>query len=237
MTMLSAPKAAVLVFPGSNCDSDCKEAITHSLNWPVDFRWYQDDTSLLEYDLILLPGGFSYGDYLRCGALAKQAPVMKPLKEAAQAGRTVVGICNGFQILTEAGLLPGALVKNKTPGFWCERQVSLTVEQFDTPVTRAYQAHPNICLPVAHGEGCFVADEATLNQLEATKQVVFRYATDTPNGSMRRIAGICNETRNVIGLMPHPERMVRDVPSAAGWHQEGLPFFKSLALTSVTEAL
>ena len=197
-------------FLGSNCDEDCAEAVRNVMNAHAVFLW-QDDTSTepLEtlVDAIIIPGGFSYGDYLRCGAMANRSPLMARIKAFANAGFPVLGICNGFQILTESGLLAGALVANTNQQFLCEQHTQLRVEQTKAPFTSAYQPNQLVDFPIAHGEGCFTADETTLAQLEANGQVVFRYeAGGAVNGSAKGIAGICNEAGNVLGLMPHPER-------------------------------
>jgi phosphoribosylformylglycinamidine synthase len=196
-------KFGVVVFPGSNCDHDCWYSTSHDLGAHSEFIWH-DSTSLGDVDAVILPGGFSYGDYLRCGAIAKFSPVMSAIKKFAAEGGLVLGICNGFQILTESGLLPGALVRNRDLKFIC-RQVELTVETTNSPFTALAQKGQQLRIPIAHGEGCYVADERTLDQLEAEDRVLFRYSTN-PNGSMRNIAGILNKGRNVMGMMPHPDR-------------------------------
>jgi phosphoribosylformylglycinamidine synthase len=193
----------VVVFPGSNCDHDAWYAISHNLGQPCDFIWH-DSTSLGNVDAVILPGGFSYGDYLRCGAIAKFSPVMKAVRKFAADGGMVLGICNGFQILVESGLLPGALLRNRDLKFVC-RQVTLRVETTNSPFTSAAKRGQLLTVPVAHGEGCYFADDRTLDELEAEDRVVVRYA-DNPNGSLRDIAGVLNAGRNVMGLMPHPER-------------------------------
>ena len=196
-------RIGVVVFPGSNCDHDASYAVQHNLKHQADFIWHQSG-SLGPVDAVILPGGFSYGDYLRTGAIAKFSPVMAAVKKFADAGGPVLGICNGFQVLTEAGLLPGALVRNANLKFVC-RTVPVEVVTTDSPFTRDAVKGQLLQLPVAHGEGCYVADEATLDQLEAEDRVALRYR-DNPNGSMRNIAGIFNKARNVMGMMPHPER-------------------------------
>ncbi len=193
----------VVVFPGSNCDHDAWYAVSHNLGQPAEFIWH-DSTSLGNADAIILPGGFSYGDYLRCGAIAKFSPVMAAVRKFADDGGLVLGICNGFQILVESGLLPGALVRNRSLRFVC-RNVTLRVETVNTPFTSAAAKGQLLTVPVAHGEGCYFADQRTLDMLEAEDRVVVRYL-DNPNGALRDIAGICSERRNVMGLMPHPER-------------------------------
>lgn len=196
-------KVGVVVFPGSNCDHDAWYAITANLGQKAEFIWHQD-TRLGDVDAVILPGGFSYGDYLRCGAIAKFSPVMAAVKKFAAEGGLVLGICNGFQILVESGLLPGALVRNRTLKFIC-KPVALRVETTDSPFTCRASKGQILTIPIAHGEGCYVADQRTLDELEAEDRVVFRYL-DNPNGSMRNIAGILNRERNVLGMMPHPER-------------------------------
>ncbi|AJY74344.1 phosphoribosylformylglycinamidine synthase subunit PurQ [Paenibacillus beijingensis] len=197
-------KFAVIVFPGSNCDIDCYKAV-EAIGQPVDYVWHTA-TDLSDYDAILLPGGFSYGDYLRCGAIAQFAPVMGEVVKAAEAGKLVLGICNGFQVLTESGLLPGKLMRNRNLKFLCH-QSELEVMSNKTPFTNQYSEGEVINIPIAHGEGNYYCDEETLAKLEANGQIVFRYANGgNPNGSLRDIAGICNERGNVLGMMPHPER-------------------------------
>lgn len=197
-------KFAVLVFPGSNCDIDCYKAV-EEIGEQVDYVWHTT-TDLSAYDAILVPGGFSYGDYLRCGAIARFADVMNEVKKAAEQGKFILGICNGFQILTEAGLLPGALIRNTGLKFRCH-QTPLVVANNETAFTSDYEAGEQIMIPIAHGEGNYYCDEATLAELEANKQIVFRYAQGTnPNGSINDIAGISNKAGNVVGMMPHPER-------------------------------
>jgi len=193
----------VVVFPGSNCDHDAWYAFTNNLGRKSEFIWH-DSASLGNVDAIVLPGGFSYGDYLRCGAIAKFSPVMKAVRRFAQDGGLVLGVCNGFQILVESGLLPGALVRNRGLRFRCH-SVALRVETTNSPFTSALQKDQVLNLPIAHGEGCYYADERTLDELEADDRVAFRYC-DNPNGSLRDIAGVLNKERNVMGMMPHPER-------------------------------
>jgi phosphoribosylformylglycinamidine synthase I len=195
---------AVIVFPGSNCDIDCYKAVGGTINQPVEYVW-QTSTDLSKFDLILIPGGFSYGDYLRTGAIARFAHVMEAVKHAAAAGKYVLGICNGFQILLEAGLLPGAMRRNNTMKFRCS-QATLRVERTDTPFTTQYKLGETISIPIAHGEGNYYCDEETLSRLERNRQIVFRYDGWNPNGSVSDIAGIVNEYGNVLGMMPHPER-------------------------------
>jgi phosphoribosylformylglycinamidine synthase len=196
-------KVAVVRFPGSNCDADAWHAAAGA-GHGATFVWHRS-TDLGGADVVVLPGGFSYGDYLRAGAIARFSPVMHAVAAHARAGRLVVGICNGFQILCEAGLLPGALARNAGLAFVC-RAVTIRVEATDTPFTAAYHPGQLLRAPVAHGEGRYVADPATLDQLERDGRIVFRYVGDNPNGALRDIAGITNEGRNVLGMMPHPER-------------------------------
>jgi len=204
-------KAAVIRFPGSNCDQDAVLALTE-LGVPTDYVWHKE-TSLEGYDLVILPGGFSYGDYLRCGAIARFSPIMKAIKDHAAAGKLTMGICNGFQILCEAGLLPGALIRNRSLHFVCQHQ-HVRVEDISNPFLNLGQTGGLLRIPIAHGEGSYTADPATLRELNHKGRVLLRYtdaigaATDAanPNGSAENIAGICNEARNVFGLMPHPER-------------------------------
>ncbi|WP_424766991.1 phosphoribosylformylglycinamidine synthase subunit PurQ [Paenibacillus sp. sgz302251] len=200
-------KFAVLVFPGSNCDIDCYKAVEDTIGQPVDYVWHTA-TDLSSYDAILVPGGFSYGDYLRCGAIAQFADVMSEVKKAAEAGKYILGICNGFQILTEAGLLPGALIRNNGLKFRCH-QSQLEVVNSSTPFTNQYSQGELIHIPIAHGEGNYFCDDETLAELKANNQIVIRYAGDTnPNGSVENIAGISNKAGNVVGMMPHPERAI-----------------------------
>jgi phosphoribosylformylglycinamidine synthase subunit PurQ / glutaminase len=193
----------VVVFPGSNCDHDAWYAVTHNLGHQADFIWH-DSSSLGNADAVILPGGFAYGDYLRCGAIAKFSPVMAAIRKFAADGGLVLGICNGFQVLVESGLLPGALLRNRDLKFVC-RETTLRIETTNTPFTAAAQRGQLLRVPVAHGEGCYFADARTLEMLEKEDRVVVRYL-DNPNGSLNDIAGICSERRNVMGLMPHPER-------------------------------
>lgn len=206
MSEKAAMNVAVLVFPGSNCDIDCYKAVEQTIGQPVEYVWHEAK-DLSKFDLILVPGGFSYGDYLRSGAIARFSPVMEEVRKAADAGKFVLGICNGFQILLESGLLPGAMRRNKTLKFVCA-QSTLEVANNDTAFTRNYAAGEKIQIPVAHGEGNYYCDEETLARLTANRQIVFRYSGDNPNGSVADIAGIVNERGNVLGMMPHPERAV-----------------------------
>ncbi|PYI50035.1 phosphoribosylformylglycinamidine synthase subunit PurQ [Paenibacillus flagellatus] len=199
-------KFAVLVFPGSNCDIDCFKAVEQTIAQPVEYVWHTA-TDLSAYDAILVPGGFSYGDYLRCGAISRFAPVMNEVVKAAEQGKFILGICNGFQILLESGLLPGAMLRNRTLKFRCH-SAALRVENNGTPFTTQYAKGEVIDIPIAHGEGNYYCDDATLAELKANNQIVFRYHGDNPNGSVDDIAGICNKQGNVLGMMPHPERAV-----------------------------
>lgn len=214
-------KFAVIVFPGSNCDLDMYHAVKDELGEEADYVWH-DSTDLSSYDGILLPGGFSYGDYLRCGAIAQSSPVMDEVKKAVEAGKPVLGICNGFQILTEAGLLPGILLRNKNLKFIC-RTVSLKVENAHTLFTNEYMNGQEIRIPIAHGEGNYYCDDATYEELKKNNQIVLSYADDF-NGSRNNIAGIVNERGNVLGMMPHPERAVSDLIGGS----DGLSLFKSI---------
>jgi phosphoribosylformylglycinamidine synthase len=196
-------KIGVVVFPGSNCDHDAWYAVQHNLGHQAEFIWH-DSAALGNVDAVILPGGFAYGDYLRCGAIARFSPVMSAVRKFADDGGLVLGICNGFQILVESHLLPGALLRNVGLKFVC-REVTLRTETADSPFTNALRKGQLVHAPVAHGEGCYYADERTLDELEAEDRVVLRYL-DNPNGSLRDIAGILNKGRNVMGMMPHPER-------------------------------
>ena len=196
-------KAAIIRFPGSNCDQDC-EFVLREQGFDAEFVWHKD-ASAEGYDLIVLPGGFSYGDYLRCGAIARFSPIMKSVVEQAAKGVLVLGICNGFQILCESGLLPGALVRNRDLRFICEH-VQLRVENTANPFLAASRVGDVLNIPIAHGEGNYVCDESTLEQLKAEGRILLRYSGSNPNGATDHIAGICNASRNVFGLMPHPER-------------------------------
>jgi len=232
-------KFGVVVFPGSNCDHDAFYAIGKILEKPVEFIWHQSE-DLAGCDAIILPGGFSYGDYLRTGAIARFSPVMKSVEKFAKSGGMVLGICNGFQILCEAGLLPGAMMRNSGLRFIC-RPVHIRVEETDTPFTCAAQQGQILKIPIAHSDGNYTVDEDTLAALEKNRQIVFRYTTrdgvgrsaaareeadaaGNPNGSMHNIAGVCNRERNVAGLMPHPERAVESALDSA----DGLVIFRSM---------
>lgn len=202
----------IIVFPGSNCDRDAEMVVRDLLKLPVRMVWHQEK-DVSDLDLIIVPGGFSYGDYLRCGAIARFSPAMAATVRHAEQGKLVLGICNGFQVLTEMGLLPGALMRNRDLHFICDR-VQLRVDRADLPWTHEYKTGEIITIPIAHGEGCYYADSQVLEELEAHNQVVFRYCDRTgtvdersnPNGSLNNIAGICNRQGNVLGMMPHPER-------------------------------
>jgi phosphoribosylformylglycinamidine synthase subunit PurQ / glutaminase len=223
-------KFGVVVFPGSNCDRDVAYVTQAILRQPTRMVWHEE-TDLSDIDLIIVPGGFSYGDYLRCGAIARFSPVMKAIVSHAEQGKLVLGICNGFQVLTEAGLLPGALVRNRDLHFICDR-VSLRVEQTRLPWTQAYAPGAVIVLPIAHGEGRYYAEPDTLKELEDNDQVMFRYCSATgelseaanPNGSLNQIAGICNRQGNVLGMMPHPERAADPVLGGC----DGLKLFEGV---------
>ncbi|MFL5538090.1 MAG: phosphoribosylformylglycinamidine synthase subunit PurQ [Longimicrobiaceae bacterium] len=224
-------KIGVVTFPGSNCDYDCYRAVKDALGAEAVFLWHRDH-DLQGVDAVFLPGGFSYGDYLRAGAIAAHSPIMREVKAFAADGGPVAGICNGFQILCEAGLLPGGLMRNRTLKFR-SRPVHLLVERADTAFTGEYVVGDVLKIPIAHGEGCYFADPEVLDELEANGQVVFRYCDDeglvspaaNPNGSARGIAGIINASGNVLGMMPHPERAIEPLLGST----DGLGFFRSLA--------
>ncbi|MFM2429222.1 MAG: hypothetical protein RLZZ511_435 [Cyanobacteriota bacterium] len=223
-------KFGIVVFPGSNCDRDMAWITQGILGQPTRMIWHED-SDISDIDVMVVPGGFSYGDYLRCGAIARFSPVMQATRNHAEQGKYVLGVCNGFQVLTEAGLLPGALMRNRDLHFICDR-VPLKIERTDTPWTHAYQQGQIISVPVAHGEGCYYADADTLKAIEDNGQVLFRYCdangnvTDDANinGSLNNIAGICNAQGNVLGMMPHPERCA----DAALGNTDGLGLFKAL---------
>jgi phosphoribosylformylglycinamidine synthase len=233
-------KFGVVVFPGSNCDHDAFYAIGNVLHKPVEFIWHQSE-DLANSDAIILPGGFAYGDYLRTGAIARFSPVMKSVEKFAHSGGMVLGICNGFQILLEAGLLPGAMMRNAGLRFIC-KHVHIRVEETNSPFTCAAQQGQILTIPIAHSDGNYTCDEETLADLERNRQVIFRYTTadgsddaaGNPNGSMANIAGICNRERNVAGLMPHPERAVEAALDSA----DGLTIFRSMieVLVGATKA-
>ena len=226
-------KFGVIVFPGSNCDHDAYHVLSKHVGQPVDFIWHKQ-TDLSEYDALVVPGGFSYGDYLRAGALARFSPVMSAVKDFAAQGKFVFGICNGFQILCEAGLLPGALIRNRDLHFIC-RHINLRVENRDTPFTRETEADKILSIPIAHAEGNYVCDDETFQKLEENGQIVFRYCDEdgiisdkaNPNGARSNIAGICNENRNVLGMMPHPERACEGILGS----NDGRDIFRSLTKT------
>jgi phosphoribosylformylglycinamidine synthase len=223
-------KFGVVVFPGSNCDHDAFYALGNVLQQSVEFIWHQSQ-DLANSDAIILPGGFSYGDYLRTGAIARFSPVMKSIEKFANSGGLVLGVCNGFQILCEAGLLPGAMMRNSGLRFIC-RHVYIRVEQTDTPFTNGASKGQILKIPIAHSDGNYNCDEAALAELEKNRQVIFRYTTPdganddagNPNGAVHNIAGICNRGRNVAGLMPHPERAVEGALGST----DGLTIFRSM---------
>lgn len=223
-------KFGVVVFPGSNCDHDAYHVLGTVLGQPVEFLWHQSEI-VSGFDAIILPGGFAYGDYLRTGAIARFSPVMKAVAKFARGGGLVLGICNGFQILTEAGLLPGAMLRNVSLRFIC-RHVHIRVEATDTPFTSAARRGQVLKIPIAHSEGRYFCDDETLAGLERNRQIIFRYTTPegledpaaNPNGSLANIAGICNRERNVLGLMPHPERASEQTLGSA----DGAVIFRSM---------
>jgi phosphoribosylformylglycinamidine synthase I len=224
---------AVVQFPGSNCDQDCLHALADVLGQDAFYLWHKE-TTLQGAEAVLIPGGFSYGDYLRCGAIARWSPVMKAVTKAAESGTPVLGICNGFQVLCEAGLLPGALVRNRDLHFICE-MLPLRVEQTKSMFTRKFKKNQVVRMPIAHGEGNYFADAATLKQLEKHDQILFRYCdvdgktkkSANPNGSLDNIAGICNRAGNVMGMMPHPDRAAE----AALGSSDGKLVFESVIAT------
>jgi phosphoribosylformylglycinamidine synthase I len=226
---------SVTVFPGSNCDHDCEYVVHNVMGQPVEMVWHKE-TDLRNPDCVVVPGGFSYGDYLRTGAIARFSPVMKSVADFAAKGGLVIGICNGFQILCEAGLLPGALLRNKNLQFICQ-SVYIKVEQTDTPFTNACQSGQVLKIPIAHGEGNYFIDPDGLKKLKENRQIIVRYCDDqgrltpeaNPNGSLESIAGICNEKRNVFGLMPHPDRSGEDI---LGSH-DGQFIWKSILASKV----
>ncbi len=223
-------KFGVIIFPGSNCDHDCYYVIQSVIKRPVEFVWHQD-TSVKGFDAIILPGGFAYGDYLRTGALARFSPVMRAVRDFAEKGGLVIGICNGFQILTEAGLLPGALLRNVGMKYVC-KFLYVRTENNHTPFTNRFSKGQVLHIPIGHGEGNYFADEETLGRMEDNEQVVFRYAEAdgritpeaNPNGSVHNIAGIVNERRNVLGMMPHPDRSSESLLGSA----DGKAIFESM---------
>ncbi len=222
-------KFGVIIFPGSNCDHDAWYAVNRNLGQRADFIWH-DSTTLGDVDAVILPGGFAYGDYLRCGAIAKFSPVMNAVRKFAADGGLVLGICNGFQILVESGLLPGALLRNAGLRFIC-REVRLRVETTNSPFTAAAQKGQELRFPIAHGEGRYYADERTLDELQAEDRIALRYL-DNPNGSARDIAGVLSRERNVMGLMPHPERATEPLMGSS----DGLVVFQSMVASLAVPA-
>jgi len=230
-------KFGVVIFPGSNCEQDCYYAIRSVLGQPVEYIWHQD-TTVKGFDAVILPGGFAYGDYLRTGALAKFSPVMRAIADLAKKGGLVIGICNGFQILAEAGLLPGALLRNVGMKYLCKFEY-LRTETIDTPFTSSMTKGQLLRIPIGHGDGNFFADSETLKRIEDHDQVVFRYADAqgrvtseaNPNGSLNNIAGIVNEQRNVLGMMPHPDRAYESILGSA----DGKLIFESMVNALVTK--
>jgi phosphoribosylformylglycinamidine synthase subunit PurQ / glutaminase len=216
-------KFGVVVFPGSNCDRDVAYVTRDVLQMPTRMVWHQE-TNIDDLDVVVLPGGFSYGDYLRCGAIARFSPIVQAIVDHAAKGKYVLGICNGFQVLTEIGLLPGALVRNRDLHFICDR-VPLKIHQNTAPWTSSYVDN-EITLPIAHGEGCYFAEADTLAKLQDKQQVLFKYAGENPNGSLQSIAGICNNRKNVLGMMPHPERAADSTLGST----DGLGIFQSLVM-------
>ncbi len=220
----------VIVFPGSNCDHDAYHVISKHVGQPVDFIWHKE-TDLSGFDAVIVPGGFSYGDYLRAGALARFSPVMKAVKKFAEEGKFVLGICNGFQILCESGLLPGALMRNSGLNFIC-KHINITIENKNTPFTNELENGKVLSIPIAHAEGNYVCDDSTFDEMEENGQIVFRYCdksgeaseTSNPNGSRFNIAGVCNRNRNVLGMMPHPERACEELLGS----NDGRDIFRSL---------
>ena len=233
---MSKTKFGVVVFPGSNCDEDCLYVLRDVLGAEVRPVWHKE-ASLDDVDALVLPGGFSYGDYLRAGSIARFSPVMKAVMDFAKKGRPVIGICNGFQILLECGLLPGAMMRNRTLSFECSF-VTLRVESTKSPFTQVYQEKELVRIPVAHGEGNYVADQETLKKLNTNEQILLRYVNEkgevtedaNPNGSLENIAGICNEKRNVFGLMPHPERASEEALGSI----DGRKMFESITMSLVS---
>lgn len=223
-------KAAVVVFPGSNCDTDCFHALRDVMKTPVEFVWHKE-RNLPKVDLVVLPGGFSYGDYLRTGAIARFSPAMESVQKHAAEGRAVIGVCNGFQILLEAGLLPGAMLRNRSLSFIC-RHVWLRTEDTNTPFSKSLRKGETLRIPIAHGEGNYYCDDETFKRLEDKSQIVFRYSSPegklgdefNPNGSRSHIAGIVDEKRNVLGMMPHPERASESILAS----EDGRKIWESL---------
>ncbi len=225
-------KFGVIVFPGSNCDHDAYHVISKHVGQPVDFIWHRE-TDLSSFDAVIVPGGFSYGDYLRAGALAHFSPVIQSVKEFAKKGKFVFGVCNGFQILCESGLLPGALMRNRGLHFIC-RHVNIRVENDQTPYTGELESGEILSIPIAHAEGNYVCDDETLAELETNNQIIFRYCDErgelsdesNPNGSLNNIAGISNKAGNVLGMMPHPERACEELLGS----NDGRDIFRSLTI-------
>lgn len=221
----------VVVFPGSNCDHDCYHIASHVMGIETEFIWHKDSADLSRFDCIILPGGFSYGDYLRPGAISTHSPIMKDIKSYAESGKLLIGICNGFQVLVEAGLLPGVLMRNRTLKFIC-RDVHLKVENSNTPFTSEYSKAEVIKVPIAHHDGNYFANDETLKSLKDNNQILFSYSTAegetsveaNPNGSALNIAGICNKKRNVLGMMPHPERCAEEILG----NEDGKRLFESI---------
>lgn len=235
---MTKPKFGVAVFPGSNCDYDARDALLY-LGFDAEFIWHEE-TDLNKYDAVIIPGGFSYGDYLRTGAIAQFSPLMQSLHEFIEKDRFVIGICNGFQILLEAKILPGAMLVNKGLKFIC-KYVNLRVERTDTPFTSLYKEKEVIRIPIAHHSGNYFADEETLQKLEANKQIIFRYSDENgniteeanPNGSLNNIAGIMNEKGNVLGMMPHPERACELILGSEDGKKIFLSLVKAIANYSI----
>jgi len=220
-------KFAIIQFPGSNCDQDCYHVLANVFGQPTHYVWHKE-TSLGDADCVVLPGGFSYGDYLRTGAIARFSPAMKAVTDHARTGGLVIGICNGFQILCEAHLLPGALIRNRSLKFICEH-VELRVETTHSPFTNACKKGQILRIPIAHGEGCYFAEPSVIQQLRREDRILLRYVNN-PNGSRDNIAGICNEGRNVFGLMPHPERASEKILGS----DDGRFIFQSILQSAVT---
>lgn len=228
-------KCGIVVFPGSNCDHDCYHILKHILNQETHWLWHKEEANLESFDLVVLPGGFSYGDYLRAGAIARYSPIMNSIIRFAESGGRVMGICNGFQILSECGLLPGTLIQNQSRKFIC-KNVSVRVENLDTPFTLQCRENSVLEIPIAHHQGKYCIDPSSLNELEKNGQILFRYcdtsgnisAESNPNGSVGSVAGVANERKNVMGLMPHPERCAD--PELAG--TDGQVIFQSLISNS-----
>jgi phosphoribosylformylglycinamidine synthase len=225
VTRIAKKHVAIVTFPGSNCDHDCYHVVRHVIGAPARFVWHEE-RDLGNADLVILPGGFSYGDYLRCGAIARFSPVMDAVRAFAERGGPVLGICNGFQILTEAGLLPGALTRNESLRFIC-RDVQVRVEGRDTPFTRGVERGQPLNMPIAHAEGRYVADKEILDRLEDEACIVFRYHGENPNGSLNDVAGICSREGNVVGLMPHPERAGEAVLGGPEGRADGLALLRA----------